>query len=157
MDNPNIDIKDFLIMEYLAEFRIEETDKLKAKRKRSNSSIPQAQISTNTWSRLHSFIQELKQDPETVEYAKLLKLELEYLRVLAKEELKRKIKVKTGKPAVGPYSLQAIADVLDLTREGIRFIEKTVIGKYNTEKGRNIGGKLNTPGVSKILKEYTVD
>lgn len=148
-------IEDFVVLEYLEDFRILEHNKMKKKHEGKSGNIPTGQINQAAWNRLSDFIDDLFENKETIDYARMLKLELQFIRKFDKNNLIKKIELKTGKIAGGTYTLAEIGKVFNTTRERIRQIEHNAIGRFNQEKKRNTGGKLCHPRVSRKLKIYT--
>jgi len=76
--------------------------------------------------------------------AKQLKLERKYMRTKERNELHRRIELKTNMPAGGSYTLAEIGKVLNLSRERARQLESAGIKV------------LKSPRVAKILKDYKI-
>ena len=106
---------------------------------------------------MHKFIETLHKNPETTMYAKMLKLELEYIRKAEKDELIHRVEIKTGMPAGGEYTLEEVGKVLGVTRERVRQIEVSVIGKNDIKTKKNKGGFLHHPEVARKLRKYRED
>lgn len=145
---------DFVVLDYLDDF-IEEARK-ELQSRSTSSNVLASEVNSLSWRKLHSFIERLKKDSETIPYARMLDLELEYIRREEKNKLIKTIERKLGNPIVaGRYTLEDIGTTFGVTRERVRQIEMDTIGKYNNAAGKNLGGKLNNPRVSRSLRTYT--
>lgn len=147
-----IDTNEFEIYQILQlfenEIRLEHIEKNEHKEKgnKTRESILPSELRQKKYSMLHKFILKLlnSKNKDDVACAKLLQLELKYVRQLEKENLKKIIRHKLKiKHIDGAYTLQDIGTVFNgLSRERIRQIEA------------NITNRIKHPTASRKLRNY---
>lgn len=134
-----LDISEFEIYQVLAIFEEEIKEEHKKKNehkisaKKSRETILPSELMQKKYSMLHKFIAKLlgSKNPDDVACAKLLKLELQYVRKLEKEKLKKIIrhKLKT-KYVAGSFTLNEVGIVFNgLSRERIRQVETNILNR----------------------------
>lgn len=124
-----------LLQIFEEEIRAEHREKNESKQKgkKSRETILPSELRQKKYSMLHQFILKLmnSNNPDDIACAKLLKLELKYVRQLEKEKLKKIIKHKLKIDyVVGEYTLNEVGIVFNgLSRERIRQIEASVTNR----------------------------
>lgn len=118
----------------------EKESKEKVARGKSRDTLYESAIKRNSYKMLYAYIEKLRKDQFDMlgsnrEYAKLLKLELQYKRAQEKEEIKYMIRVKMGESHTsGDFTLAEIGNILGLTRERVRQLEDAAIKKMKHPK-----------------------
>lgn len=147
-----LDTSKFEIFQILKLFEVEireehkEKNAKKEKGKKARETILHSELRQKKYSMLHQFINKLmcSKKPDDVACAKLLKLELEYVRQIEKENLKKIIKHKLKiKYIDGEHTLEDVGRVFNgLSRERIRQIEANVLNR------------IKHPSSSRKLRNY---
>ena len=144
--------------DYLDEYREIAKNRLKKKHNtKKGESIYKVMVEMKAREMLKDSIEEWQRNPETREYAKMIKLEIKYERRRQLEKMKFRIETLTGRKASGRYTLQEVGDVLFLTRERVRQIEQKVIGTYDSKKGHHVGGMFTSPHSARLMRKYIHD
>lgn len=138
-----------LLRIYEEHIRAEHREKNEKKEKgnKARETILASELMQKKYSMLHNYIAELMQskNEDNVAFAKLLKLELEYVRKLEKDKLNKIIKHKLKINHVdGDFTLNEVGIVFNgLSRERIRQIETSVTNR------------IKHPSSSRKLRNYT--
>ena len=140
-------MNEFVYQDYLDDFEKEIKRKNIA---RNITNIPKL-VKMKANKMLKDMIIDLAKDPETKEYARMLKLEIEYTRKKELEHITQLIELRTGMPAGGVYSDAEIARVLGLSRERIRQIGDSIL---STNRGGRCSGILTHNENARVLRDY---